>query len=175
MSRITWQPSSLAGRNRLTRIHGLVRWFSTRIPLPSIENHLVHTWLEPHLIPAVHHVPSRIPFLFLSYFRSLHCYPTPNLFRPFFSPIKRRPQTKLLPTTFQLSTYDPRALDVFRRVVLRSRKSGSHATRNVTGARRFVADIQSNGKFLWDKLLLILKINIENSGKSRITIDSLED
>lgn len=78
-------------------------------------------------------------FIPLSYFRSLHCYPTPNLFRPFFSPIKRRPQTKLLPTTFQLSTYSIPECWTFlddRRVVLRSRESGSHTTRNVTAARR---------------------------------------
>lgn len=96
--------------------------------------------LEPHLIPAVHHVSfSNSLFIPLSYFRSLHCYPTPNLFRPFFSPVKRRPQTKLLPTTFQLSTYSILECWTFlddRRVVLRSRESGSHTTRNVRAARR---------------------------------------
>lgn len=53
------------------------------------------------------------PFLFVSYFRSLHCYPTPNFFCPFFSPIKKETANKTATDNF--STLRSPVLDVFRR------------------------------------------------------------
>lgn len=56
------------------------------------------------------------PFLFVSYFRSLHCYPTPNFFCPFFSPIKKETANKTATDNF--STLRSPVLDD-QRVLLR--------------------------------------------------------
>lgn len=99
----------------------------------------------------------------------------PNYFCPFFPPIKRRPQTKLLPTTFQL--YDPPQCWTFlddQRVLLRGSDlvKVDRTTTNVVTTGCVVmprtTDVDGNSpmrcfqfKLLayWDKFSLFISVN----------------